>query len=502
VTADVVQQVVFGFSHGVGIEVLASSSDDWHQQRAWREALGRHLRMLPVPGAPVPPDALSHIPLARDRVAILYRWAATKGDGRNNSHALIGTATTLSPTLALELGEWSGWLPEPPSGRLLPLVSVDDLRAQAQHARELLQSQAGCNSDPLRRLLAQLIHDPTAALAVVGWPDDGRLPLLWALHEIGSHYLASIGVQRSWSFSTYEGELAGAPPIALLPVRPARSVDRLVIDVRQDGPPDGPAWATAEQLVALFREGRLDKLEGHATPLTAATDAASQRAVSHPASSARTLDPRNRPPSATSEPGRSDHRSKPRRIEPSERRAQPPAASTSPNLTTEVSHQRRSRNARNKLRSRTHERVRVIAVTVGLGTLLLGLGYSLGFWAATPNEVGPLRPTKQGPTSTREPLQLNVSAVTVNRVAPRPGTVLQMLVRMGSVGPYKVQGPCRSAGEWWTCAPTVPPATLGPSSTVVIVDVDEAAVHKLGNPGTEHLELPTEAIEVARFTVG
>ena len=149
------------------------------------------------------------------------------------------------------------------------------------------------------------------------------------------------------------------------------------------------------------------------------------------------------------------------------------------------------------------ERVRGIAAAVGIGALLLGLGYLLGFWVGAPDEVDVVvSPTNQGPASTTMPAQPSVPIVTVDRVAPRPGSSLQMLVRTGSTGPYKVQGPCRLAGKQWTCAPTAPPAALGPSSTVVVIEVDDVAARKLGDPGTEHPDLPTGAVEVARFTVG
>ncbi|MGH3924082.1 MAG: hypothetical protein ACRDTT_14650, partial [Pseudonocardiaceae bacterium] len=232
---------------------------------------------------------------------------------------------------------------------------------------------------------------------------------------------------------------------------------------------------------------------------------ASRWADDHLVDPARESDPRDRPPSPTFEPGRSGHRSAPRPVERRETGAQPPAppaASTSPNPASTVNHSRPRWNARNKHRPRTRKLTRGIAATVGLGALLLGLGYFLGFWAGTPDEIGVLSPTNQGPAPATKPDQLSVSAVTVNRVATRPGSVLQMLVRTGSVGPYKVQGPCTLAGEQWTCAPAVPPAALGPSSTVMVVDVDDAVARKLGDPGTEHTDLPAGVVEVARFTVG
>ena len=105
---------------------------------------------------------------------VLHRLSVVDPHGRSGStltHCLIGPADQMGPSLAAGLQKWYGWFLDPDAlpadGRLLP-VAVDRLHAVAVEARQDLRQRLS-EQPPAEfaALVAALLDDPAARLAIV-----------------------------------------------------------------------------------------------------------------------------------------------------------------------------------------------------------------------------------------------------------------------------------------------------------------------------------------------
>jgi hypothetical protein len=260
---ETVHQAYFGWSHdGRGLTVLGYSFSNEADAEQWLQRLKTHIRLQPVRGTDPPSHALSYLEFKDGNVAVLRRIASGYSEGRNDSHALIGPADVLDVPLALGLGEWNGWEDRPPSKRFIQTVPVRQLpspTSTTQRLRPLVERF----EDELRAVLTRLLDDPGELLSVIGCADENRLAMVWALRETADRYVRErFGVNRRWSFSTYEhrhdNTVVGLPEIVFLPAKQegAPQVDRATVDLTRP-PATSRNLDLAAQLVDQFLRGTL-----------------------------------------------------------------------------------------------------------------------------------------------------------------------------------------------------------------------------------------------------
>jgi hypothetical protein len=258
---DVIHQAFFGWSHDAGkLDLIAHSYQHDPEATRWLRKLEAHIRLQPDRNSTVPPEAMSYLDFTDGSVVVLRRVGVGHSIGRNNSHALIGSAAVLTVPVALGLGGWSGWQDKSPPTQFLQTIPAASLAGVADLA-EQLRPQAERWESQLSIVLTRLLDDPDSPLSIIGCPDKDRLAMVWALRGVADGYLRQQYRQsRKWSFSTYEvrhdNTVARLPEIVFLPEKPegAAPVDRAIIDLNR-APVSSHNRTTAEELVANFFHG-------------------------------------------------------------------------------------------------------------------------------------------------------------------------------------------------------------------------------------------------------
>jgi hypothetical protein len=249
-----VEQVFFGWSRdGGGLGPLASSYPHPGEMHRWHARLQKHLRLQPMPGAPVPPAAFSYFVF--DGIAVLVRRVSTGvSSGRNNSQALIADEDVLDfyAAIGMSIANWPDDPPENAPIRPLRAENVQGTRSRAQS----LAAIVGKYDNHVGIVLAGLLADPTRPLSVIGGDDRAALATVWALHEAATRYLPRrFAARRDWSYSTYEDKHDAAagelPGIVFLPTAQpgAGAVNRTIVDLTRQPRIDEAGLALAHRVI-------------------------------------------------------------------------------------------------------------------------------------------------------------------------------------------------------------------------------------------------------------
>jgi hypothetical protein len=221
---DDIHQAFFGWSHDRGgLDVLDFSFSSQDEAKRWLRKLEPHLRLQPIPPHGLPPHALSYIDVENDMAVVLRRVNLGYSSGRNNSHALIGSASTLTVPVALNLDEWPGWQGNRPSLQRMETIPASTFAGFGGRT-EQLYTRAMRLEHQLAVVLAKLLDNPGTPLSIIGCPDEDRLAMVWGLAAAADTYLRQHGCLRRWSFSTYEDRhddsIERLPEIVFLPAQP------------------------------------------------------------------------------------------------------------------------------------------------------------------------------------------------------------------------------------------------------------------------------------------
>lgn len=228
------------------VSVVSSSLPDAAVEQGWLEVLVPFLSATPRPSNSI---TLAYIRFTENWAAVLGQHAVDNS-GNLIMHALVGQADLLTAGLALTLSQWSGWHTTASRDVLQPL-RPDQLR-QGIDVAGSLRAQVLNDPNRLARVLGWLFQNPYAPLAVVGCPVSDRIPLLWALVELG----APVCPGRPWTFWT---EAHGAddwwPDLVFLSSRPDDPGDRIVVDLERDQWPEPTHAHQANRLVFRLKYG-------------------------------------------------------------------------------------------------------------------------------------------------------------------------------------------------------------------------------------------------------
>jgi hypothetical protein len=252
-----VEQVFFGWSRdGGGLGPLASSFPHPGEMHRWHARLQKHLRLQPMPGAPVPAAAFSYFVF--DGIAVLVRRvSAGVSSGRNNSQALIAPEDVLDfyAAIGMSIANWPDDPPENAPIRPLRADNVQGQRRQAQSMSAIVHKY----DNHVGIVLAGLLADPTRPISIIGGDDRAALATVWALHEAATRYLPRrFAGRRDWSYSTYEdkhdtaaGELPG---IVFLPTAQpgAGNVNRAIVDLTRAPQVDEAHLALAHRVITYL----------------------------------------------------------------------------------------------------------------------------------------------------------------------------------------------------------------------------------------------------------
>jgi len=230
---DRVDQAVFGFSYGRGMELLASSSDNVASERRWMLHLERFIRLEQFNATPPPLSALSYLVMNDHEVTVLYRWYdESTTPGRNPSRALIGSPDVLSVPVALGLRQSPSW-PQDVHRPLVPVPAHEVVQA-GQNGLPALRQQVPQLGPDLVKVLATLIEHPERKVGIVGCPPESRVAMVLALCELAP-YGADPEYHWDWSFSTHEvldGEdVRELPMVVFLPGPPNAPPHRSIVDL-------------------------------------------------------------------------------------------------------------------------------------------------------------------------------------------------------------------------------------------------------------------------------
>lgn len=247
---DLAHQVLIDSQPGVGTSIRSSSLGSPAEEGFWLAALRDRAHFVTAPGLYRPRHALSFVLLRSGGSAIVRRFAS------GGVRALVDRRSTLTTEMALGLDTWPGW--SAPSTHLAP-VAAADLRAYAEKARTDLRGRASALRGSIVTVVASLLDDWTAPVTIVGFPEPDRVPIIWAVREIGRQQRQRRAA-REWAFSTYElstAEPAGGLPfeVVFLPARPNDADGRRIVDLsRFAAMIAGRQTATSARAVTLVND--------------------------------------------------------------------------------------------------------------------------------------------------------------------------------------------------------------------------------------------------------
>jgi hypothetical protein len=242
-----VEQAYFRLAADGTVTVSSSSLTDPRAVAGWTELLEDHL------GAPAPPGvpAITYVTLPGGYAAVLRRRRHPAGDIA--VHALLGLPRELTPVFALTSPGWACWRDTQPTEATLP--RVNPAAVPVPDAGRALRAQALRQAELLAAALAWLLQAPHSPIGLVGCPDGDRMPLLWALLEIGRTQHARSIIDRPWTFSTHGDPAPTAPPADLTFLDatddPRRATGRIVVDL--DGEHSAGPQKVNEAFAMLYR---------------------------------------------------------------------------------------------------------------------------------------------------------------------------------------------------------------------------------------------------------
>lgn len=199
-------QILFGLSREGGIGPLQVSAGlDWPSARMWDARLSRFYRLTPTnhngDGRPwAPQRALSFLQFSDGKAALITRFENSDDPGRNNSHAVLGSAHALA-TFAPFVSGWNGWIPAP-DGRGFHEVEIAQWHELRVAALDAARADLVAHQVAVVNLVRAVLADDTAYFAPITREDP--LPLLVLAREILDPVLSTGHADYDWTFSTYE----------------------------------------------------------------------------------------------------------------------------------------------------------------------------------------------------------------------------------------------------------------------------------------------------------
>ncbi|WP_050515000.1 hypothetical protein [Streptomyces rimosus] len=191
------------------------------------------------------------------------------------SHALLGSASVLTPGRCLGLHDWrwegSGVNLREVEGRTLDCVPARTLWTAADRTAPALTERTGRFPEELTAVLAERLRRPRRRLSVLDRTGgEGPVPVLWGLRQ-----LVGPALPDSWSFATHDTRDGGPFRYVFVPRWPVSATQDQQLtrldparagratsggDGPDDGPPDhgGQARDAAERLVDHYLEHRYD----------------------------------------------------------------------------------------------------------------------------------------------------------------------------------------------------------------------------------------------------
>lgn len=209
--AGTVHQIVFRWDahHAVGGAGVGPVA--WSGSREGLEPVYRKVApLLRVPGDEAR-ESLARVELPRDlapggAVLLIRRIPDRDRGGRPStcSHALLGSASALTPATCLGLHGWhwegSGISLRDVEGPALDRVPPEVLRTAAERAAPALTRRTGEYAEELAAVLAGRLRHPRQRLSVLDRTGgDGPVHVLWGLRR-----LLGPAVPGSWSFATHD----------------------------------------------------------------------------------------------------------------------------------------------------------------------------------------------------------------------------------------------------------------------------------------------------------
>ncbi|WP_026423378.1 hypothetical protein [Actinokineospora inagensis] len=239
-----VHQLFFGFNESRGEHTLLDASFSGASARdAWASKLRNHTRLKVDGGGEVPPRAFSYLRFADGTAAVITRFADGHSAGRGDAHALTGTAEVLTPEIAMGLESWPEWQARSSAKRPPREITAAELAAVAD---DLSVERANRVRGLLGVVLTTMLPQPGAPISIINCREEDKVPLLRAIYVAADVYLRnSLGVNRSWTFSTFEHRhgdtLENLPELVFLSAWPdERRPNRVHVDLSQ------PAVLSAE----------------------------------------------------------------------------------------------------------------------------------------------------------------------------------------------------------------------------------------------------------------
>ncbi|MFI9226900.1 hypothetical protein [Streptomyces rimosus] len=279
---EAVHQIVFRWDadHAVGGAGVGPVA--WSGNRDGLKPLYRRIApLLRVPDETAR-ESLARVELpaeagAERSVLLLRRIPDRDRGGRPStcSHALLGSASVLTPGRCLGLHDWrwegSGINLREAEGRTLDCVPARTLWAAADRTAPALTERTGRFPEELTAVLAERLRRPRRRLSVLDHTGgEGPVPVLWGLRQ-----LVGPALPDSWSFATHDTRDGGPFRYVFVPrwpktatqdqqltrLDPARAVRGTS---GGEGPDDGPpdhgdqARDAAQRLVEHYLEYRYD----------------------------------------------------------------------------------------------------------------------------------------------------------------------------------------------------------------------------------------------------
>ncbi|MFH8410813.1 hypothetical protein ACH4FX_39480 [Streptomyces sp. NPDC018019] len=274
---EAVHQIVFRWDadHAVGGAGVGPVA--WSGNREGLEPIYRKVApLLRVPGDAAR-ESLARVELpgeaGHERSVLLIRRIPDQDRGGRPStcsHALLGSASVLTPGRCLGLHDWrwegSGINLREVEGRTLECVPAPALWAAADRAAPALTERAGRFPEELTAVLAERLRRPRSRLSVLDRTGgEGPVPVLWGLRQ-----LLGPALPGSWSFATHDTRDGGPFRYVFVPRWPVSATQdqqltrldpaRPGLGTSGDGLPDhgDPAGNAALQLVEHYLEHRYD----------------------------------------------------------------------------------------------------------------------------------------------------------------------------------------------------------------------------------------------------
>ncbi|MFH8343978.1 hypothetical protein [Streptomyces sp. NPDC018045] len=261
-----VHQIVFRWDAdhavgGAGVGPVAWSGNRTGLQPIYRKVAS----LLSVPGDGAR-ESLARVELRGEpghesSVLLIRRIPGQDRGGRPStcSHALLGSASVLTPARCLGLHTWrwegSGVNLREVEGRSLECVPPQALREATERAAPALTDRTEQFAGELTAVLAGRLREPRQRLSVLDHTGgDGPVPVLWAVWNLAGRALPG------WSFATHDTRDGGPFRYVFVPRWPVSATQDQQLTRLDPARPDhdDPAEEAASRLVEHYLDIRYD----------------------------------------------------------------------------------------------------------------------------------------------------------------------------------------------------------------------------------------------------